>query len=154
MKKTSLLLTVSCFLVSAHTLAQSSPSGPTAAMTSEIVAMENKIWGYWKARNFDGIESLLAPEMSAVNADGTHDRAKFMSLARKVQCTGLDFKLFNTYVTQLAPNAMLITYRSEASGTCDGQKLDGAADVNSSVWVKRNGNWLGILHHQSPAAKK
>jgi hypothetical protein len=49
-------------------------------------------------------------------------------------------------------NTALATYRATQDGVCSGQPMPKNV-IASTVYVKRKGKWMGMLHQESPAAE-
>ena len=131
--------------------AQQPSATPSAAMTAEILALENQIWQHWKDRKFDSIQALLAPQVIFMAAGGASTADHVMKQMRASQCSVTGVTLRDAKTQALAPDTVLIVFVSDVAGTCEGKPVP--SDANSSVWVKRGSKWLLMFHHQSPAEK-
>jgi len=145
------MLVLAALLVSQSALGQN-PAGSNqgTGAAAEITRLENQIWEYWKTQKYDAMKSLLAEDAIFIGSDGFHDRNQLIEATKKEACVVNSVSLENVKVMMLNQDVAIITYKARSEGTCGGKPMNPAGDVNSSVWVKRGGNWLTISHHQSP----
>lgn len=104
-------------------------------------ANDRIVWDLFKAKNYDAFASLLAPDLVEVEPDGIYDKAgsvKAVSMFDASKAVLSDFKSVN-----LDDDAALVTYIVKGDGT-PGAPL---GVRHSSIWVKRDGKWLGLFHH-------
>lgn len=118
-----------------------SPSiAPVAAATgSDPVANEKLVWDLFKAKNYDAFAALLAPDFLEVEPDNVYDKAasvKGVSQFDASKSVLSDFKSVS-----LDADAALVTY------VVTGASFSPAAERHSTIWVKREGKWLGLFHH-------
>jgi hypothetical protein len=93
------------------------------------------VWDAFKARNYDAFASYLADNFMQVASDGIHDKA---SSVKGVQ--GFDAskaELSNWKTVKFDDDASLVTYVA---------KIQGMTEYHSSIWVNRNGKWVGLFH--------
>ena len=123
--------------------AASPTSTPAAAPAtgSDPSANDRIVWDLFKAKNYDAFASLLASDLIEVEPDAVYDKAgavKGVSMFDASKAVLSDFKSVN-----LDDDAALTTYTVKGDGT-----LDAPLGVrHSSIWVKRDGKWLGLFHH-------
>jgi hypothetical protein len=85
------------------------------------------------------------------------DFDKIMS-QMKVDCKFTKWGLSDSTFYWLTDTSVVHIYKATIDGTCQGQPVP--PTWASSVWVNKNGKWLGAFHHESPvtpptpAAKK
>jgi hypothetical protein len=120
--------------------AESSPAGatPVAATGPDPIANEKIVWDLFKAKNYDGFATLLAPTFIEVESDGVYDKTGAVK-----GVTGFDatkFVLSDWKAVKLNDDAMLVTYTLKSGTLGDGERA-------SSIWAKQDGKWLGMLHH-------
>jgi hypothetical protein len=121
--------------------AEASPAGttPVAATGPDPIANEKIVWDLFKAKNYDGFATVLAPTFIEVESDGVYDKAGAVK-----GVTGFDaskFVLSDWKAVKLNDDAMLVTYTVKVSGT------PGDGERASSIWAKQDGKWLALLHH-------
>jgi hypothetical protein len=121
-----------------------SPTSTPAAVPAtgpDPGANDRIVWDLFKAKNYDGFASLLAPDLIEVEPDAVYDKAgavKGVSMFDASKAVLSDFKSVN-----LDDDAALVTYTVKGDGTPDAP----LGVRHSSIWVKRNGKWMGLFHH-------
>jgi len=108
------------------------------------IANEKIIWDLFKAKNWDGFASLLAPESVEVEADGVYDKAGSVKGVQGMDAS--QFELSDWKSLAFDDDAKLVTY----TVTMKGPKP--MKEYHSTIWVNRSGKWLGFFHQGTPAA--
>jgi len=127
----------------AEKAAPSPTSTPAAAPDTgpDPIANERIVWDLFKAKNYDAFGELLAPDFVEVEPMGVYDKAgsiKGVSTFDASKAVLSDLKTVN-----LDDDAALVTYTvNNPIRTFDPQ-----GERHSSLWVKRDGKWLGLFHH-------
>jgi hypothetical protein len=117
-----------------------SPSGTPGQTSSDAAANEKLVWDAFKARNFDAFGSYLADNFMEVEADGVYDKAGSIKAAQGFDLTKAE--LSNWKTIKFDDDASLVTYTV---------KLPGAGtEYHSTIWVNRNGKWVGLFHQGTP----
>ena len=119
-----------------------SPSvAPVAAVTgSDPVVNEKLVWDLFKAKNYDAFAALLAPDFMEVEPDNVYDKTesvKGVSQFDASKAVVSDFKSVN-----LDADAAVVTYVVKG-----GAAFPPEGERHSTIWVKREGKWLGLFHH-------
>jgi len=128
--------------------AAASPTSTPAAVPatgSDPGANDRIVWDLFKAKNYAGFASLLAPDLVEVEPDAVYDKAgavKGVSMFDASKAVLSDFKSVN-----LDDDAALTTYTVKGDGSPDAP----LGVRHSSIWVKRDGKWLGLFHHGGTA---
>lgn len=99
------------------------------ALTASLMAVETKGWEAWKQRDKAGVESVMAKDFYYASGLGVKNRADTIKQWGESKCEGLSYKLFDPQGLQVTPDVALVTYKADATGTCDGRP------VPPSVWV-------------------
>jgi len=115
--------------------AATSPVGKPPEPGSDVIANEKAVWDLFKSKNYDAFATMLAPEFVELAPDGVYDKAgtvKGVSMfdASKVELS--DWK-----AVKLDDDASLVTY--VAKGPAGGAR-------HSTIWARRDGKWMGLLH--------
>ena len=119
-----------------------SPSAaPVAAVTTgpDPIANEKIVWDLFKAKNYDAFADLLAADFMEVESDNVYDKAasvKGVSMFNASKAVLSDFKTVN-----IDADAAIVTYTVANPGVLPGPER------HSSIWVNRNGKWMGLFHH-------
>ena len=124
--------------------AAASPAATSSPATtsSDVVANEKAVWAALSAKHFDVFDTLLSPDFLEVEPVGVMDRAAAISGVQQ-----FDFSkstLSDWHTVKINDDAAIVTYTAHFPG----QKVD--TEYHSTVWVNRNGKWVGLFHHGSP----
>jgi hypothetical protein len=114
----------------------SSPAMPVA--TADAEANEKLVWDLFKSKNYDGFASLLAADFIEVEPDKVYDKAGSVAAVKLFDASTATLSDFKT--AKLDDDATLVTYRVKATGA------PGNGERHSTIWVNRDGKWLGIFH--------
>jgi hypothetical protein len=117
------------------------PAQPTT--TSDPVANEKMLWGFLKAGQYDTFGNLIAADAIEVEPNGVWDRAGIIKSVDGVdfsKSTISDFKTLN-----IDSDAALVTYLVTNAGAKP------AEERHTTIWAQRDGKWLAIFHHGTPA---
>jgi hypothetical protein len=116
----------------------------------EIEALERQMWEDWKNRNLDAMRGRITADALVFGGDTITDRDAAFAVMANETCDVENVSLDNVKVTTLAASVALISYRANATGTCNGQPL--APANHSSIWVEGDGQWRTV-HHQMSASQ-
>lgn len=120
-----------------------SPSTAAPPSTGpDPIANEKIVWDTFKAKNWDGFASLLAPEFMEVEANGVFDKAGSVKAV-----SGMDMPQFELSDWKALPfddDAKLVTYTVVMKGAKP------MKEYHATIWVNRNGKWLGLFHQGTP----
>jgi hypothetical protein len=145
--KHCLLLCCVATLASSAAFAQSAPSSSAHA---EILKLEQTIWDHWKAQRFDAMRDMQAVDAVMVHpAGGILSRDAGLALENNEKCAVKSVSLTNVTVVSPTADSAVISYQPKVSGACNGKTLDDERSAHSSVWAKRNGKWLTVLHQMT-----
>jgi hypothetical protein len=119
-----------------------SPAGPPPAIPTtgpDAIANEKIVWDLFKAKNYDGFATLLDSDFIEVEPDGVNDKAGCVKGVAEFDASKAELSDWKTL--KIDDDASLVTYTVKMAG----QPGDG--ERNSSIWAKRDGKWVGVLHH-------
>jgi len=125
-------------------------SSESASPEQAVMQLERKTWELAKSKNKTAAASLMADDFVDVGESGVVTRSKVLDTFG--QATINSFALDQLQAVALAPTVVVVTYKATATGSAQGRPLPSPVFV-SSVWVKRNGQWLNVLYHDTTAAK-
>ena len=132
----------------ANAAASPAASPVVTATGSDAIADEKIVWELFKAKNYDAFAALLVPDFIEIEPDGVYDKAgtvKGVSMFDASKAVLADFKSVN-----LDDDASLVTYTVKDAGMPDAP----LGVRHSTIWVRRNGNWMGLFHHGGTAVMK
>jgi len=147
--KRSLGPIVTCLLIfSGCASPEPEPAEPPPDPT-EVEALERQMWDYFQARQFDNMLARMTGDFLMHGPDGILERALWRARASQQECEFEGDPAFDNMTTHvLAPTVVLISYRGTATGTCDGEEI--TPEIDSSVWIWTDGEWLATSHHWTP----
>jgi hypothetical protein len=123
----------------------SSPAKPPET-GADPVANEKIVWDLFKAKNWDGFAALLAPEFMEVEAEGVFDKTGSVKALQDMPGDMSQFDLSDWKALPFDDDAKLVTY----TVTTKGPKP--MKEYHATIWVKRDGKWLGLYHQGTPEA--
>ena len=126
---------------SSTTAAASPAASPVLTATGpDAIANEKSVWDLFKAKNYDAFSTLLAPDFVEIEPDGVYDKAgtvKGVSMFDASRAVLSDFKSVN-----LDDDAALVTYTVKSAGPPSAP----LGVRHSTIWVRRDGKWMGLFH--------
>ena len=119
------------------------------ATTDTLMAIEKKAWEAWKQRDKAGVESVMAANFMYDGATGPDDRATMVKRWGEEKCEGLDYTLADAIGFAVTPDVMLVTYRADVKGKCNGNPIP------PSMWVasfdtKEGNDWKNAFYVDLP----
>ncbi len=122
----------------------------TAKLREELMALEKGSWEFLRDNNAEGMRGFLADDGLLIFEDGKrYNKREFLALMK-------DFKLINltiepTYaVRMISPDVATLLYRVTYTSTFKGGAAETAKVISSSVYVRRDNKWWGILYQETP----
>ena len=115
-----------------------------AAAGADPIANEKIIWDLFKAKNYEGFASLLAPNFIELEPDAVYDKA-----ASVKGMSGFDVSkavLSDWKALKIDDDAALVTYVFKMPAM-PGMTMPADGERHSTIWVKQGGTWLAVLHH-------
>jgi hypothetical protein len=128
-------------------------SFPAAAATGpDAIANEKIVWDLFKAKNYEAFAALLAPDFFEVESDGVYDKAGAVKGVSGFDASKVELSDWKTVA--LDADAALVTYTSKMPPMpgMPGMSKDG--ERGTSIWVRRDGKWLGLFHQGSTPVEK
>jgi hypothetical protein len=109
----------------------------------DVIANEKAVWDMFRTGNYDAFAALLAPEFMELAPDGAHDKAG--TIAGVKMMGAAKFELSGWKAVKMDDDASLVTYTVK--------NPTGELERHSTIWVNRNGKWMGLLHIGTPVPK-
>jgi ketosteroid isomerase-like protein len=123
------------------------PADSDDALTKEITAQEQKLWDAWKARDAKAFEALLAENFVSLDSDGIKSRQETIKSWTEPKCNIKSALVTAAEAIKLGENAVLLTFRSDTNGTCNGTPL---LDLwAASLYLKTNEGWKSSFYMHS-----
>src|SRR6266540_2452260 len=157
MKREFILCCFSLFVAASICFGQESPSpspssspSPTPLKTlrsatkeATIVKLEKSVTDAYKNKQAKSFREYLAPEFSVVDAEGVKDTDAEVSDMQKTDLSNYAFA--DMKVSLLSPKMAVATYKVTTQSTSSGRDTSGTYYA-ATVWNKRGGKWLAVLH--------
>jgi hypothetical protein len=109
------------------------------------IANEKIVWDTFRSKNYDAFAALLDPAFVELEAMAVYDKAGSVKGVAEMDAT--KFELSEWKSAKLDSDAALVTYLVKPTDP----KMD--TERHTSIWAKRNGKWVGLLHVGTPVAK-
>jgi ketosteroid isomerase-like protein len=122
------------------------------AMERELVEAENQFWRAIKDKDVDAATKLTDEPCIVTGAQGHAriDRKKFAELMETAKWELIRFELKDVQARLINPEVGVVAYKVHEEITLEGKPLTIEA-VDSSTWVRRNGQWLCAVHTEALA---
>ncbi|HVK62669.1 MAG TPA: nuclear transport factor 2 family protein [Bdellovibrionales bacterium] len=118
---------------------------------NELIGLEKKYWQALKDRDVQAALKLTADPCVVTGAQGvgvmTLQQMEEMSKSADYRLNSFEF-VGEPDVISVTDDVAVVAYKVKEDLTVDGKpvKLEAA---ESSTWVKREGNWVCVLHNES-----
>jgi hypothetical protein len=122
------------------------------AFEKQITDLEMQFWQAMKDKNADAAVRLTGETSIITGAQGASriDRKMFADMFKGATWSLLDFELKNITVEEVTPDVAVVGYLVHEKLTVDGKPVEFDA-ADASTWVRRNGQWVCVLHTESIA---
>ena len=132
---------------------------------STLIALEKKFWQAMVDEDADTAIGMLDEPALMVSAHGAlqFDREQYRKMAEEGPMVVKSFEFSDMQVMYPNDDTAVLTYRVKQAiaGREDGAKPIEQEMADSSVWLRKDGEWLCVMHtetqiegKQNPAAKK
>ncbi len=115
----------------------------SATKEATIVKLEKSITDAYKNKQAKSFREYLAPEFSVVDAEGVKDADAEVAEMQKTDLNNYSFA--DMKVALLSPKMAVATYKVTTQSTSSGRDTSGTYYA-ATVWNKRGGKWLAVLH--------
>ena len=110
--------------------------------SSDDTANEKLVWEALKMKHYDAFASYLAPESFEVGTMGVMDKAGSIKGVQGFDTSKTELSEWKTL--KFDDDAALVTYMVRTPGSTPERER------HTTIWAKRNGKWLAILHQGTP----
>lgn len=120
---------------------------------SELIDLENRFWQSMVDEDTDTALSMLDEPSMMVSSHGAmeFDHAKYREMAEKGSMVVKAFELSDMQVAFPTDTTAVVTYRVKQSLAERGKSAEIQQEMaDSSVWTKKNGQWLCAMHTETP----
>ncbi len=115
----------------------------SATKEAIIVKLEKSITDEFKNKQAKSFREHLAPEFSAIDAEGVKDADAEIEDMQKTDLSNYSFT--DMKVALLNPKTAVATYKVTTQSTSSGRDTSGTYYA-ATVWNKRGGKWQAVLH--------
>src|SRR5437667_9137669 len=151
MRKHSILLCLALIATVPICFGQTKSSQPQLAGAKEtaVADLEKSAWEAYKNKQGDAFKKLLSKDYYGAYAEGIKNVDAEFADMQKGELR--EYSYADTKVVFPSPDAAVMTYKVTMQGTSStGQDVSGTYNA-ASVWVKRDGKWLGVFHTEVKA---
>jgi hypothetical protein len=108
-----------------------------------MMAVEQKLWDAWKAKDAAKIRAMTSKDLSFENIFGDFfsNRADAVKDWTSPRCQVTKVSVSDGVGTLVSPTLGMLNRTGTADGTCDGQKLTSVRVYGTSFFVKDGGSW-------------
>lgn len=106
------------------------------------IANEKIVWDLFKSKNYEGFGALLDAAFVELEAPAVYDKAGAIKSVSEFDATQVELSEWKA--AKLDADAALVTYLVAPKDP------KGDKERHSTIWVNRNGKWLGLLHIGTP----
>ena len=125
--------------------APATPAAKPAETGPDPIADEKIVWDAFKSKNYDAFAAVLDPAFVELETMAVYDKAGAVKGVEGFDAT--KFELSEWKSAKLDDDAALVTYLVNPNDP----KWD--KERHTSIWAKRNGKWVALLHVGTPVAK-
>ena len=126
--------------------------GKNADVEQKLTVAEKQLWEAWKNKDMGPFKQHLTDDTVMVDPGGiTQGKDKAVDFMTKNPCDVKSYSLGDMKVDWIDKDTALVTYKAQSDATCGGQKTPESVYA-ASLWVKKNGKWLGAFHQETAAA--
>lgn len=118
----------------------------------ELMALEKKYWNAIQQQDSSTAASLSSDPCVVVGAQGVGelDKATLAKMIKTANYRLKDFSLDDVHVQQVTEDVAVVAYKVKEDLVVEGKDLNLDA-FDSSVWVRRGGQWVCVVHTESIA---
>jgi len=150
MKKQFILFCMILVALTPVCFAQASPAMPAKSASSEkaITDLEKSAWELYKNKQADAFKKLMSQDYCGAYADAL--KTLDMEVADMAKTDLRDYSLADMKVVFPRADVAVTRYKATIQETSEGKDMSGTYN-SASVWVKKSGKWLEILHTEVKA---
>ncbi len=144
-----------CPVVPARAQSANAPAKPVASPAAkpavaepgpDAVANEKGVWELFINKDYDTFAARLATDFLEVTPDGFYDKAGSVKGVTMFDASKSELSEWKT--AKLDDDATLVTYLvKDPRYAPNGER-------HATIWVKRDGKWMGLFHHGGTPARK
>jgi len=122
------------------------------ALRDELVALETRYWNAIREKDATTAVALSNDPCIVVGAQGVSEIGA-KALAKMLDGATYQLKSFaieDVHLRRLSDDVAALAYKAKETLVVDGEKVALEA-FDSSIWQRRDGRWVCVVHTESPA---
>lgn len=123
------------------------------AASKELVQLEKRFWQSMVDEDTDAALAMLDEPALMVSAHGAmqFDHATYRRMAEQGPMVIKSFELSDMNVLFPDQNTAVLTYRAKQALAARGEAKEIQQEMaDSSVWLRKNGEWRCVMHTETP----
>ena len=132
----------------AHAAGLSNGSTPAHDLAGQLGTLEERSYAAWKSGDTKFWDRFLSEKFVGWGRSGRIDKSAAKRVLSGAGCQIGSYRLTDQQVSQLTPNAAVLTHKTEVNGTCHGEQLV-PASYTATVYVREAGQWKIAFRAQS-----
>ena len=127
---------------------ESGQSSAARDLNGKLVMLEEQSYAAWKSGDVKLWAALLSDKFVGWGRSGRVDKSAAKLALEEAKCKIGSYRLTDQQLSQMTPNAAVLTHRTEVSGTCGGKQL-APASYTATVYVREAREWKIAFRAQS-----
>lgn len=122
------------------------------ALKKELIGLEEQYWNAIRDKDAATATSLSDDPCVVVGAQGVSEIGK-AALAKMLEGAPYeleDFSIEDVRMRRLSDDVVALAYKVKEDLVVEGEKVELEA-FDSSIWQRRDGRWVCVVHTESPA---
>ena len=128
------------------------PKPEKGTLQETLTHLEKQSWEAWKNRDGKFFQNFLSDDHVELGFGGPTDKKNVVSFVGSPVCVVKSYTVDSFKLTELGPDTALLTYHAAQDTACGGKPVPSPVWV-SSLYVRRNHQWLNALYQQTPTDK-
>ena len=132
----------------AQAAGRSNGSSVVQDLAGKLGTLEERSYAAWKSGDTKFWTTFLSEKFVGWGRSGRLDKSSAKRVLSGAGCKIGSYRLTDKQVSQLTPNAAVLTHKTEVNGTCGGEQL-APASYTATVYVREAGQWKAVFRAQS-----
>ncbi len=118
-----------------------------APTVNSLTALETKAYEAWKAKDEKFWEGFLTDNFVGYSDGKRTNKAETIKIVTGNDCEFESFSFSDQKMTPVGNDAVVLTFKSNTVGTCNGQKFPSPTRA-SSLYVRNGDTWKAAYHNE------
>lgn len=132
----------------AQAAGQSNGSNAGQELAGKLGTLEEQSYLAWKSNDAKFFRTFLSEKFVGWSRSGRLDKSAAEVVLSGVGCRIGSYRLTDNQLSELTPNAAVLTHKTEVTGACGGEQLP-PAYYTATVYVREAGRWKAAFRAQS-----